>query len=189
MNSQEVVAAVADTRRVLVLAPSLRGASGRTVRRDLLADRGDAVLYLSLSRSPDDIVDAWHENGELPERLVVVTTDAEGGVDEDGVAVETVSSPQDLTGMGIAVTKALDGFGDTSPTVCLDSLTILLQYVDARRAFRFLHVLSKYLRQADATIHAHLDPTTQDDQTVATLSSLFDAAVRYDAETDEWSVR
>lgn len=94
--------------------------------------------------------------------------------------VETVSDPADLTGMGIALNRALEAWSPTAnqTIVCFHTLTMLLQYVDTERVYRFLHVLTSQLAEADALAHVHVDPHAHEPRTLSTLSTLFDVVVR-----------
>jgi len=97
-------------------------------------------------------------------------------------AVETISDPGDLIGLGIAISKYLSNWeGSPNQTVvCFHSLTPLLQYGNLQRVFRFLHVLTGPLKSIDAVAHFHLDPHAHDEQTINTLSQLFDVIVEHD---------
>ena len=101
------------------------------------------------------------------------------GLSSTALGVETVDSPDDLTGLEITIADAID---DEPVAFCLDSLTTLLQYVDTDRAFRFVHALTARLSAAGASAHFHLDPGAVDDRTVNTLLSFVDASVRRDAD-------
>jgi hypothetical protein len=67
--------------------------------------------------------------------------------------------------------------------VCFGSLTKLLQYVDLKTAFRFLHVMTRQVKQVGAVAHFHIAPDAHDEQTLATIQSLFDRIV--DGRTNE----
>lgn len=102
----------------------------------------------------------------------------------DVPTVEAVESPSDLTGLGIVVSERLVEWdqerwtpGPSVLTVCFDSVTALLQHVDERRAYRFLHILTRRIEDTGATGHFHLDPGACDQQTVSLFESLFDASV------------
>jgi hypothetical protein len=108
-----------------------------------------------------------------------------GGPDDDEavpdrVTVRRASNPADPTGLGIAIARCLDAFG-APPTVCFDSLTVLLQYVETGGVFRFLHTMPRYLASVDAGVHAHLDPAAVDDRTVTSHSSLSDASLAHNS--------
>ena len=104
-----------------------------------------------------------------------------------------VVHPEDLTGLGIALSESLSpaGGGDADPTrfvLAYDSVTALLQYVDTERTFRFLHVLTSRVRAANALGVFFMDPAAHDDRTVRTVEALFDAVVEQD-DDGEWVVR
>lgn len=192
MSEEAVAGELAGAERTLFLSPALGDGEARQACHDVMTRQSDELLFVSLVQSVDDVVSEWRGTPGV-ESLAVVTVDTRrGGATAEtgtpgGVRTRYVSSPDDLTGMGIAITQALEGFDGPAPAVCFDSLTVLLQYADVEQTFRFLHVLSRYLADAGATFHAHLDPATQEDQTLSTLATLFDGMARY--EDGEWQVR
>lgn len=105
------------------------------------------------------------------------------------VSVRAVSSPADLTDLGISVNAFLSEWaGDGNRTVvCFHSVTTLLQYVDLQRAFRFFHLIAGRVREVDGLAHYHVDPSAHDDRTVNTLTTLFDGVAEWDGA--DWRVR
>lgn len=189
---------VADASNVLFLAPSL-GEAGEERCLDLFVPSdptGTRLLGVSYTRTADRWLDLLREHVERPPSdLAVVSVGtttrsaaaASGDARRANGVVQTVESPDDLTGLGITLGQQLSAWTETSDepvTVCFDSLTVLLQYVDLQRAFRFLHVLSGRVESMGVNAHYHLDPDAVDEQTVATLTSLFEAVLRY--EDGEW---
>lgn len=162
-----------DARSVLVLA-------------DGLSEPRDAVCGSLLARAPpaqlhvvavtynrpaaEFLAHARSSVGGDPATVRVVDTGSSDG-SEPGVVL---ASPDDLTGLEIAVGDPLP-YDDGTTVFCFDSLTALLQYVDRDRAFRFLHALVGRLWTADAYAHVHMDPAAHAPDTVAMLTSLFDA--------------
>lgn len=145
------------------------------------------VLFVTITGSVDTCLDHWRSRvGPTPPANVgIVTVDestrsASASTTSTHTAangrVRSVSSPGDLTGLGIAASEYLSEWqGNGNDTVvCFDSLTPLLQYADTQRVFQFLHVLTRRVESAGATAHFHMDPTAHDDQTVRTIGSLFD---------------
>lgn len=187
-----------DAANVLLLAPSL-GEDVDEACTGLLTvapTEGLDVLYLTFTMGPDRRLEVWGEHADgPPARMGIIGVDeADGpGDGEDStpayVTVERVNDPADLTGVGIEFGQFLSEWsGDGNRIVaCIHSITALLQYADLKRVFRFLHVLTERLRTVDAVAHYHLDPNAHDAQTVATLTSLFDAVVTLD--DDEPTVR
>lgn len=188
---------------VLVLSDSMDPEARASYYETLLPDDPSRlhVLAIEYTRGPDGWLDEWREHvGRSPAGTAIVSvndcarsatsavapTTYEG--DGTGRAVSTVESPDDLTGLGIAVGEHLERLrGSAEPTlVTLDSLTVLLQCVDLKRAFRFLHVMVNRVKGVGGVSHYHMDPAAHDDQTVATLASIFDAVARH--EDGEWRV-
>jgi hypothetical protein len=191
-----------DASNVLVLSDGLDDdARGSYYDTLLPADPADLrVLAVEYTRGPDGWLDEWRQHvGTPPAETAIVsvndgTRSASAGVDPTvyqgdgtGSAVSVVESPDDLTGLGITVGGHLKRWEDAAgPTlVTVDSLTVLLQYVDLKRAFRFLHVLVNRVKAAGAVGHYHMDPAAHEEQTVVTLASVFDAVARH--EDGEWT--
>lgn len=159
------------------------------------------VLSITFTQSADDRLDLWRSHvADLPAQAGIVSVDvltrsasssapSPSQTAPQPITVETVSDPGDLTGLGIAISKFVSNW-DGSPNrtvVCFHSLTPLLQYADLQRVFRFLHVLTGRLKSVDAVAHFHLDPHAHDEQTLDTLTQLFDAIVEH--EDGDYTVR
>ena len=195
-----------DATNVLLLAPQLdpRTDVGFGTLLDVATPAESTVLFVSLSRGPDDRLDVWrtHVTREPPAQCgFVIAGDAtrgsistDGGAlpssPEDAYRIESVSSPADLTGLGMKLSDLLEDFGgdETELVVCFHTLSVMLQYVDVQRAFRFLHVITGRMEAADATAHYHMDPTVHDDRQRNTLLTLFDGVMELDDEAG-WVVR
>lgn len=159
------------------------------------------VLSVTLNGSADDIAERWTRCvGQLPDQLAVITVGdtnrsaaaTDGGAGASGpsgydMSTTTVSSPGDLTGLGIKLSQCLSTWGDhgNETTVRFDSLTTLLQFADLKRSFRFIHVLTGRISSAGAVGYFHLDPGAHDEQTLATLSGLFDVVLERQ-DDGEW---
>jgi len=168
--------ALAGARSVLVLAPGLSEGTDAvcgTLASGFDGDPAD-VIAVSLTRSAAE----W-----LSRREAYLDGDSTVRPIETGTSshpeAATVESSEDLTGLEIALGDPLAAFeaADRPLTICVDSLTVLLQYVDLERAYRFLHDMDVRFGQAGALAHYHLDPGAHDEATLATLATLMDAAV------------
>jgi hypothetical protein len=166
---------------VMLGAPSMTGGADE-VCVDLLSQAvpgKTSVLWVSFTKPPSTRLAQWRDRHEAdPGQFGVVvvgeTVATDGEIDPN--AVQTVSNPSDLTGIGISVGEFISGReGDI--VVCFDSLTALLQYVDLETAYEFLHALTGQLYSVGAVSHFHIDPSAHDQRTVDTLLSLFDARV------------
>lgn len=198
---------LAGSNNVLLLAAALGESDGEACSGLLSTvppDRAD-VLCVTFNQTPDARLEQWRTSGgpTAPANLgfVVVgegvrsaaaapppSDDATG--DDLGPTVVSVSSPADLTGIGI---KLGDFFADWEDDgnqlfLCFHTLTTFLQYADLRTVYRFVHVLTGRVRSAGGVAHYHLDPTAHDERTVNSLAGLFDAVVER-GDGGSWRVK
>ena len=94
--------------------------------------------------------------------------------------IKHVSSPGDLTGIGIGVSEQLNqlvGSDNESIRVGFHSLSTLLMYAELETVFRFVHVLAGRIDSIDGIGFFVIDPTTHDESTVNTLKQLFNGMI------------
>ena len=207
-HEADVSTALGEASSVLLLSSSMSTEGGRACADLLLpGEEGEQnALWIAYTKSPDKQIRRYRSRSDTrPRNIGIVSVDngarsaaAMSGGDADaagpagpsgpggpGGLAETVTNPNDLTGLGIRITEYLQEWADTGgrTVVCFDSLTALLQYVDLRTAYEFLHVLSGRLDAVGAFAHFHMDPSAHDARTVETITSLFDAVVEIDGDT------
>ncbi|MFB6298174.1 MAG: hypothetical protein ABEH56_06610 [Salinirussus sp.] len=107
-----------------------------------------------------------------------------------GETVYSVTSPSDMTGLGISITEALDRFGEAGydrVRVGLDTLSTMLVYTDTATVFQFCQVLSSRLETAGHVGLFTIDPGAHDDRALRMLHEPMDGLVeiREDAG-DRW---
>lgn len=175
---------------VLLLAPSV-GGHEEEVCGELLHGPGERerALLVTCMESPAERLDVWtdHEDGR-PEDATVVdveaaarSTAAATPAEADGpsnAVVESVDPETDLAGLGDVIDRhlsALASEGET--TVCVHSVSDLLQRAEERAAFKFLEVLTSTVERAGAVAHYHMNPDVHDPETVETFEVLFDSVV------------
>lgn len=154
---------------------------------DLLTAGGstDTVLTVSLDESPGRQLAKWErENVPRPENFVLLAVGGWEGVDVPAdVHTETITNHRDLPRLGIKLTDLVSEHveeTDGGLAVCFDSLTTLLQYLDAELVFRFIHTFQSRIASYDVRVHYHLDPTRVEQETVMTLRVLFDTVLELD---------
>ena len=101
-------------------------------------------------------------------------------VEADGPNLRSVSSPRDLTGIGMELTDLYESFFERDVRrirTGLDSISTLLMYADLQTVFRFLHVFTGRISTADSLGVFVIDPTSHDEQTTQTLSQLYDGRI------------
>jgi hypothetical protein len=187
---------LSDASNVLLSAP-VAGNKTQALFLDALTQSPPAeshILVVTYTGRPTEWVDAWDEHvGQQPAGGAILTIGQPHTEFEAGTwSANAVENPGDLTGTGIEFSELLselsDGAGPGEQiSVCFDSVTALLQYADLQRAFRFLHVVTGRVRNADARCYYQLNPTAHDQQAMATLTGLFDVIV--ERGDDGWSTR
>lgn len=158
---------------VLLKVPPM--SEGRELAMSLLVggDTVPNVLFVTYTRQPSECV--ADVDGESVGSVGVITV-GEGAGQIDDAVTESVSTPSDLTGLGIEIGGFLSEW-EAPVHVSFDSLTSLLQYVDFETTYEFLHTITGQIHAADARAFFYIDPSAHDDQDVAGIESLFDASV------------
>jgi KaiC/GvpD/RAD55 family RecA-like ATPase len=147
-------------------------------------DHGDAVLFVTSNESAGPILaDVEDRIGAVPDQFRLVDCVAERQGTEGrfpAERVEYVSSPGDLTGIGIGVSEQLRRIAEAGADrtrICFYSVSTLLMYAELETVFRFLHVLSGRVDSIGALGLFAMDPTTHEASTVNTLKQLFDGMI------------
>ena len=188
----DTLAEVRPGSSILLSGPAMTGKE--QLAYDILADgarEGDGAVVVTTSDKATNVAEAFQER--VPDlegsQLGVVDCRGEGGSDQtivDGVSVHQVSSPGDLTGIGIGITKALEGLhnaGRTRGRLALISLSTMLTYTDKKTVFKFCHVLSSRLDAADYIGVFTIDSGAHDQQTIQVIKQAFDGLIEVrDAE-------
>jgi hypothetical protein len=182
-----MISKLEDTTNILLEEPPL--GEGRDVCTSLLVDDVGAtnVLFVSFTRAASDCV-AQLDDESIDSIGVITVGDSSSSVDDERVATDTVSTPSDLTGLGISIGKMLSRW-DAPVFVCFESLTSMLQYVDIQTAYEFLHAITGQIHAAGARAHFHIDPSAHDSKDVAGILSLFDAKVTLSGDDREIKTR
>ena len=114
-------------------------------------DRGEGAVAVSVDRSAEAVGAALRDHGADLERLAVVDATGRSTTPDTDFGVETVASPADLTGIGVAVSGALRVLDDAAVDrvrLLLDSLSSMAVYADFGRIFQFVHQLGVQLGEA-----------------------------------------
>ncbi|WP_284013980.1 DUF7504 family protein [Halobaculum litoreum] len=128
---------------------------------------------------------------------VVDATPCPSAGDDGGVVTVAAAGPSNLTDLGVRITDVLDDMaprtgradgGPHGPVCCLGSLTALLQYVDTRRAYRFVNAVMTRVATHGGSTHAHIVPDVHDRQAIDTMASLFDLVAEPSTGGDELEV-
>jgi len=188
--SNEAVSEIRPGTSVLIAGPAMTGKE--TLATEILADgsrQGEGALVVTTNDKAENVVEDYRErvSGVDNVRLGVVDCRAEGSSSRGdeagtpgGLYIHHVSSPGDLTGIGIGITKCLESLhasGAENGRVALISLSTMLTYTDRETVFKFCHVLSSRLDAAGYIGVFTIDTGAHEEQTLQVIKQAFDGLV------------
>lgn len=184
---------------VLVAGPPMTGK--RRLLFDLVGGSNARTAAFVTSKKPAQKMAAWfaatRPDPDAWDLSFVDCTGSSGSErrsrTRDIVDLRIVSSPGDLTGVGIELSGILRRWhGDSvdDARVGLHSLSTMLMYTETKPLFQFLHAINTRIARVDAVGVYTLD-MRPDAETATTLKQLFDSVVevRSDDEGSEFRVR
>lgn len=180
---------------LLVVGPPMTGKRALTL--ELLAagfdeesaavvstDSSATDIRTSIARYTDTPAD------QLPLGVIDCVGDSHGG-GSLGPLDSRVTSPADLTGIGMELTTLMERLHADSPRlrVGLLSLTTMSMYAEPEQVVRFLHVVSSRIREAEGIgfVVAHAD--TMDEEHLQRLRSFVDGVIEVREEGDRTELR
>lgn len=152
------VTSLAPGTQVLGVSPpmlGLRRLMDRYVEQGL--DDGEGCVIVTTTQDAASVVASIEDrvDDEAFDRLGVIdATSQEPAPSTLPCRVESISSPADLTGIGIALSKLLESFVDADLEgyrVLVDSVSVLLVYSGFERVYQFLHTVTNQLDTIDGS--------------------------------------
>jgi KaiC/GvpD/RAD55 family RecA-like ATPase len=177
---------------ILVSGPPLSGK--RQLAMNALghgANEGEGTVIITTRDSSDRVRSDYRSLLEDPDGanvgIVDCVTNHQGRSASDTELVRYASSPLDMTGIGIKFSEFVEEFykerNVKKNRVLVDSLSTLLMYSDLQTVFRFMHVLTSRIEDADAIgIHV-IESTAHDQEALNTLNQLFDGIVEVEQDS------
>lgn len=100
-------------------------------------------------------------------------------IPEAMLTVDSVSSPSNSAAFASKVTEMVDVISapNRPTTVCFDSLTALLQYLDKSSLLKLVHVIIRELKSRNVTAHFHIDAKGVDQEVLREIQSSFDRII------------
>ena len=181
---------------LLVVGPPMTGKRPLTMRLLAAGFDEEGAAVVSTDSSAADLRTAVARYADSPaDRLPLGVVDCVGdshGTEALGPLDSRVSSPADLTGIGMELTRLLERlYKDHTPRfrVGLLSLTTMSMYATPEQVVRFLHVVTNRIREADAVgfVVAHAD--TMEEEHLQRLRSFVDGVVEVRETDDEMQLR
>jgi KaiC/GvpD/RAD55 family RecA-like ATPase len=173
---------------LLIAGPPMSGK--RRIGLDVLAAGsavGDGSIVVTTKDDAERILEDFHSSAggvdaDATDLGVVDCVSRRQGVEElTDARVSYVSSPEDMTGIGIDFSELLEEFhadrGLERNRVLFHSITALLLYSNPETVFRFLHVFTGRIRSVGGLGVFVIESTAHDDQTMGTIQQLFDGVI------------
>jgi KaiC/GvpD/RAD55 family RecA-like ATPase len=157
----------------------------------------NAVITVNTRESATNIIEWFNENQlVLPLSIIGIidcVTKSIGGATSETESITNVSSPQDLTGIGVRISHFFEDFllKKKIPKIQLhiNSLSTILMYSNIHTVFRFMHVFTGRIKAAGALGIFVLDSGMHDDHTITALKQLFDGIIEIKEENDKNYIR
>jgi len=196
MNVRKIEEDIQGASNVLVLAPLTP--DGNRAHMELVASMRPENLSLATvtyTQPPGQWLGDWQRSvGAAPQevRFIHASGMAQSETyDEqtpDYVTTEVVD-PTDPMEIIVPLSSRLKEWtdGETQPVVSVQTLTVLLEYVDFDTAFRYLHILTHRIQAAGAVGYFQMDPDIHDPETTNTLKTLFDVVVEVSDSGADWT--
>ena len=148
---------------------------------------GDGILCITTESAKSVHADLERHIDALDRNRVGIV-DASGSDTRElfNASTESVSSPGDLTGISIGTSKLFKQFerrGISDIRYGLVSISTLLQYLDSRTVFKFLHIYTRRIEATDGLGIYTLNDDTHSPQEINTITSQFDGLLQL-RETD-----
>lgn len=196
MNVRKIEEDLQGASNVLVLAPLTP--DGNRAHMELVASMRPKNLSLATvtyTQPPGQWLEDWQRSVGAPPREVrfihasgMAQSETYDEQTPDYVTTEVVD-PTDPMEIIVPLSDRLKEWtdGETQPVVSVQTLTVLLEYVDFDTAFRYLHILTHRIQAAGAVGYFQMDPDIHDPETTNTLKTLFDVVVEVSDSGADWT--
>jgi hypothetical protein len=167
-----------DTPSIIVAGPPMSGKYELMHR--IFGARADRALVLSTGHDAPTVREDYETlTGHDGDAIGVVDcVSREQGSDvEDTELTKYISSPKNLTDLGVKFTQLTEAMADDDLTVGLHSLSQLLMYWEADRIYQFTRVLLGQTQNEHWPTIAVINETMHDEQTIHTLLDPFETVV------------
>ena len=180
---------------ILILAPSM--SSGEQLGYALSKPHaGEYTLILTTVRRSVDLLD-YFSSGQFDRRLIGIidsVTKLSTPDITDNTQIKFVSSPSDLTGIGIKFSSMAESIfngefasseeGLFPPPIrfYIDSLTTLLMYRKLEVLYQFLHVITAKLKKMEAVGIYILNNESFDEKTLSLMKQLMNVVIEVKTE-------
>ena len=173
-----------ETGSIIIAGPPMSGKYELMHR--IFGAQSEHALVLSTGHDADSVREDYEsitDNSGDAVGVIDCVSSEQGADVTDTEFTKYVSSPKNLTDLGVKFTELADAMADDEPTVGLHSLSQLLMYWEADRIYQFTRVLLGQTQNEEWPTIAVINATMHDEQTIHTLLDPFDTVV--DTRTED----
>ncbi|OPY29333.1 MAG: hypothetical protein A4E28_00931 [Methanocella sp. PtaU1.Bin125] len=189
----EEIGGIRSGANILLIGPAMSGKNA--VLNSIMScglQNGEAIVLVETRVPGAEALEKLDLHGSSHIGVVDCVARTLGVNAKDTPSIRHVSSPVDLTGVGVRVSQLMEDFGRVNggeARLCVDSVSTMLMYSNLQVVFRFLHVMAgRVALQGDLGIYV-VDEGMHDSQTIATLKQLFNAVLQVKVEDDRTYIR
>ncbi len=183
----DAVSSIPPGSSLLVSAPAMTGKEAFLY--DCLADGASdeqGTVVVTTGGDAEDALDRIHSRSSAldPDTLCGIDcrtdSDRENLERDDGSYITRVTTPSDMTGIGIGITNCFERLHDVGVDrgrLGLSNLSTMVTYSDKETVFKFCHVLSSRLDSAEFLGLFLVDSTAHNEQTLQVVKQAFDGLI------------
>jgi hypothetical protein len=187
---------------ILILAPPLTYADQLAYKLASPAP-GEWSIVMSTDERASDVVDAFKKQGARKNQVGVIDAITKSSIPtlQDTAKVKFVTSPIDLTSMGIKLSRMVEDMWRESAIAdppgplpppwrfCVNSVSTLLMYARLEVVYRFLHIITNRLKKLEGIGIYVLNSESFDERTVSTIKQLMNMVIEVRTDEVEMSIR
>jgi KaiC/GvpD/RAD55 family RecA-like ATPase len=185
--------AIKNSSNIMIIGPPMNGKG--TIMNDIVYQglkAGGSAVIVNTRDTGENVIDWFnynHPDITLESLCIVDCVTKTMGVPTIDIAnIKRVSSPADLTDIGIKISQFLEYFrikkNTQKTTLCINSLSTILMYSNIQTVFRFLHVFTNRVKAAGARGIYVVEEGMHDEQSITTLKQLCDGMIEVKSENN-----
>lgn len=191
----DTVGGLSGGTNVMLIGPPMSGKDAilNTIMSSGL-ESGEGVVFLT-TKAPAELMleNTFITHSSQNIGIIDCISKSLGISNSDTEQIKRVSSPVDLTGIGVRISQFIDEFMNrkklNNMRLCINSLSTILMYSNLPTVFRFMHVYSGKVAATKALGIYVVEDGMHDEQTIATLKQLINAVIEVKAEEDRYYLR
>jgi len=157
----------------------------------------NTIIILTTGKSANHILERFKENNitlPLSKIAIVDCVTRKSGIPEiDNENITFVTSPLDLTSIGVRISQFFEKFFDEKNIMNIqlhvDSISTILMYSNIQTVFKFLHVFTGRIKAIGGMGIYVIEKGMHEEQKIGILKHLFDGMIDIESENEKNFIR